>query len=1340
MANERRVIGFGSTSPLAQGIVAHAQRGAGAPLAVVVLDGTSHRLDEAVRDELDAAHQAVAWARQQQGSVVLVSRLSAIGGRRGLISDDDPRQSPFGNSAVQGHAIDLAAQHQQLLTRVATARDNNRYADAVALRHHNLQQRMRQQAGPSRGHGFAAALQQQLDDDDARSMRAALRAAAADWRFGGEASDAPRGFISALAELIVAHAEDVARVIVRAPPALSGDEHSPLWRFWKARQHGQVRFPLEPDMRLEWSPLSVLIARLSEVANTPVDGLRMAHLSRTNDVMRAGRFFDVWHLSHREASSSTSLVQLTQQAFGTDAAAPSSVLGGMLHRVMDAGMSVLAGQIGDAHVSPLRLASSSLLSPDHGLRVPAGAMAGDVRFSQRGWRRLLGDGADDTPLAWTDVLRSEGASFAARAAQPQPAAPNPRYDSLVQLLHEATERYGNKIALSRFLTAADAEAVGAASVDWSYREVLARAQAVALRLQQAGVVTGSRIILAGLNDPAWGVVAFGAMMAGATLVPLDPNLDVEGCENIVRSARPLLAIVDHHVRERLSAVLPDRILDLQLTATTGPGVPLRIEDEPSSDDIASILYTSGTTGEPKGVMLSHGNFCALVSSLSAIFPMGQDDRLLSVLPLHHTFEFMCGLMMPLAAGAQIYTPDALVGDRVLYALKQGRITSLVGVPALWQLLERRIQSQAKQRGELAHTAFEALLSFNHALGKRTGLSVGRQLLKPVHDELGGHLRTLISGGSALPPAAHELFQGLGLPLAEGYGLTEAAPVLTVAAGVIGAPAGTVGRAVPGVELKLHEPDEHGVGEVWARAGNVMQGYFENPVATALVLQDGWLKTGDLGRFDNNGRLVLVGRSKDVVISAAGENIYLDDVERRLENIAGITELTLVGLADPRGGERLALAAVLVDGTDASAARQALQSRIQKLAAFQRPVITEFVSGPLPRTATRKVKRREVKKTLDALVVVRAREAAEQVVDTVVVLSPLRSLVALVAGVDDKRLTSQTHLVQELGFDSLMWVELQGQLERSTGKQLDAQQMISHDTIAALEAYVAAAGRGDGAPAVPADRVTMAAGDDVDGPTTMMAMAQARATKIARGVVAVGAQQVAVPLGRALLSRAQRDGFGAYFTITISGEQHIPHNRPTIVVANHSSHLDVALVKYALGGYGERLRSLAAKDYFFEGNAAKVAFFEHLTNLVPIDRETGSGLAFEQAREVVMRGDTVLIFPEGTRREDGTLGSFKPLVAKLALATGVDVLPLHLRGCFDLFPRGARTPKRGPLHASIGPPLPATWLAAQTQHLGPVQAARAATEIIHRAVMGLRDGTLVDPSHRDAQPPASMERA
>jgi long-chain acyl-CoA synthetase len=631
------------------------------------------------------------------------------------------------------------------------------------------------------------------------------------------------------------------------------------------------------------------------------------------------------------------------------------------------------------------------------------------------------------------------------------------------------------------------------------------------------------------------------------------------------------------------------------------------------------------------------------------------------------------------------------------------------------------------------------------------------LFKPIHDQLGGHLRILISGGSALPPAVHDLFQGIGLPLAEGYGLTETAPVLTVAEGKLGAPAGTVGTPVPGVTLKLVDPETGldvdsatgAVGEIWAQADNVMQGYFENEAATQAVLTpDRWFKTGDLGTIDADGRVRLVGRSKDVVVTASGENVYLDDVEKKLESIPGVFELTLLGIPDPRGGERLALVAVAsaIDdpplGTPMAAsddperlqrARAALGQRLLKLPQFQRPAIVEVLGVPLPRTSTRKVKRKQVRSELLAALQKRESEVEATTAENVVAISAARTAIARAAGVETQKLQAQTSLPRDLGFDSLMWVELQGQLEREAGVAIEPAVLVTRETVLDVEQYVEelrANGRTAGsAPTTATDTADAPRlGRARSGPATTVPTTP---TSVATSVAKATLQAPAVFTGRATLSLLQSNLYSHGFDTTVEGEAFIPANRTAIVVANHTSHLDMGLVKHALGAWGSALRPLAAKDYFFEGNPLKVAFFSHLTNLVPVDRETGSGLAFEQAKTVVQSGHVVLIFPEGTRREDGTLGAFKPLVAKLSLATGVDVLPLHLSGCYEAFPRGARAPRFGaPLRARIGPALSSSELARLTAHLPPVQAARAASEIIRAAVVALADGQALE-LHRAA---------
>ena len=247
----------------------------------------------------------------------------------------------------------------------------------------------------------------------------------------------------------------------------------------------------------------------------------------------------------------------------------------------------------------------------------------------------------------------------------------------------------------------------------------------------------------------------------------------------------------------------------------------------TAQSVASLIFTSGTTGQPKGVMLSHRNLTSMVSMLSSVFDMTTRDGVLSVLPLHHTFEFSTGFLTPLSRGAQItYLPE-LTSDALARAIKNGHVTGMVGVPALWELLHRRIKNRLYERSDWIGKTADGLIRANAWLRDKTPLNFGQVLFYPIHEGLGGRIRYFISGGSALSEKIQRDFHGLGFTILEGYGLTEASPVLTVTRPENRMLTGTVGKPLPGVEVRIAEPDASGVGEVIARGPNVMLGYYED---------------------------------------------------------------------------------------------------------------------------------------------------------------------------------------------------------------------------------------------------------------------------------------------------------------------------------------------------------------------------------------------------------------------------------------------------------------------------------------------------------------------------------
>ncbi|MGZ3473237.1 MAG: AMP-binding protein, partial [Polyangiales bacterium] len=814
--------------------------------------------------------------------------------------------------------------------------------------------------------------------------------------------------------------------------------------------------------------------------------------------------------------------------------------------------------------------------------------------------------------------------------------------TLVSLVDQMAERHDLSLALQRV------EADGLSRV--TFRDVRDRSNQVAARLHQMGVKKGERVVLSAHNHSDWAIAYFGILRVGATVVPVDAAMDPTGFGNVVRESGATIVVRDDDVDAKVGAHLRELFptyRGVELHELTEEGTLTAPSVDVSDADVASLIYTSGTTGTPKGVQLTHANFAALSASLAPIFPIGPGDRVLSVLPLHHTFEFTCGMLLPFSRGARIVYLDELNGEKIGKALKAGRITAMVGVPALWQLLERRILSKVKDRGPMAEAIFEWGGEINRMIGKSVGLDLGKVIFGQVHEELGGHVKFLVSGGAALPKDTAKTFAGLGLHLTEGYGLTEASPVLTVAKASPNSRPGQVGKPVPGVTVKIANPDDQGVGEIVAKGPNVMVGYTD-PEATKEVLDsDGWLHTGDLGKFDKKGNLQIVGRVKDVIVTASGENVYPDDVENRLGKISHIEELAIVAIEGANGTERIGCLAVPAadDSLDRAArmdrAMRSLRDTITKLPYVMQPAIVHLIDAPLPRTATRKVKRPEVRSMLHRLIAATAKPAEGDEA-----VSPVRQAIAAVTGRALGTIHGTSTLQNDLSFDSLTLTELLVALEARYGA-IDPQSLTAARTVEDVERMLAdRTARGE-------SRTKQIEGRGKEKNLDDLPKLPEPLREAAKG----------------LLGRLQMGFYDKVMKPTVTGRAFIPHNRPTIVVSNHASHLDMGFVKWALGTYGEGIVSLAAQDYFFEKHPIIEAYFENLTNLVPLDRKQIRA-AIRQAGEVIDSGKTVLIFPEGTRSTDGEVKEFKALVGYLALTHDVDILPLHLGGTYNSLKKGS----------------------------------------------------------------------
>jgi long-chain acyl-CoA synthetase len=759
-----------------------------------------------------------------------------------------------------------------------------------------------------------------------------------------------------------------------------------------------------------------------------------------------------------------------------------------------------------------------------------------------------------------------------------------------------------------------------------------------------------------------------------------PEDDVVDVMQVWSPAHPALQeyFSNHEVAAKVMAY--DELL-------TEPDVSVgAVRPEVKGDALASLIFTSGTTGTPKGVMLTHKNFTSMVSKLSALFTLYKHDTLLSVLPLHHTFEFSAGFLMPLAAGASIDYLEEIEADSLARALEDEGITGMVGVPALWQLLERKIYKNVSDAGVLAEKAFDAIIDINRTLRDKLpwDIGTGKAMFFPVHRKLGGRMRLLISGGSALPAETMKTFQGLGFNLYEGYGMTESSPVLTVTRPGEKVIPGSVGRPLPGIDVKIEDPDANGIGEVIAKGPNVMAGYFENAEATAQTIVGGWLHTGDLGKFDADGNLFIVGRKKEMILGASGENIYPDELEEAYGDSEYVKEVSVVGLPSD-AGETVAML-IVPDyedhkDKDRDAMRELVREHVKKvtktLALYKRVKIWHLWDFELPKTSTRKIKRREVIKQLQQLERV-AKHGSE-----------LKELAAasggdwihdMLADVSQKKrgtITSAT-LLAELGFDSLMFTELAVALEAAGVEVPDPAEITGLETVADVEALVARLGAKQRSEKPKRDRLRKekAARDQADSDKN---------NGVSRGDD-IDVPKPLVSIGRFALRNGMRALYERVLETDIHGQNNVPPFGGYIVAANHASHLDTGLVKYALGEQGEALVALGAKDYFFDDPVRRM-YFENFTNVVPMERHGSLRESLRLAGDVIRDGYILLIFPEGTRSDTGVMADFKPSLGYLAMTNKCGILPMYLDRTHEAMPKGRYLPKRGErVGAYVGPYL------------------------------------------------------
>ena len=595
---------------------------------------------------------------------------------------------------------------------------------------------------------------------------------------------------------------------------------------------------------------------------------------------------------------------------------------------------------------------------------------------------------------------------------PVPAAVEqiaPAGPTLIDLLREAAAKYRERPALLI--------KPGLRTRTWTYGDLADLAPRVARVLSEQGLERGDRVLIWGVNRPEWSIGFFGAIFAGLVLVPLDVRSQPEFVAKVAQRTRAKLVLASTQTAPMADGLGLPVVLIESLPDRARHAAPLPTPSM-ATGDVVEVVFTSGTTGEPKGAMLTHGNLVANATALKEVFPFQPDERLLSILPLSHMFEQTCGLLAPFLVGASIVYPVSRQPAVLIRTFRDFRVTMLLIVPAGLKLLDSSIQRKVDASGK--HDAFERL----HRTARHLPRFVKRLLFRPVISQFGGRFRTLAIGAAALEEDLANRWTDMGFDVLQGYGATELSPAVAFTR-----PSrnriGTVGEAVPGVEIRIADD-----GEIQVRGPSVFAGYWEDPDATRAAIDDeGFYHTGDIGQLDDDGFLTLRGRKKDMLAMPDGTKVYPEDIESVLARDPRLRDATVVGWQPPRGELRVQ-AVLLLD--DASVADAVVRDANAQLGAHQQiRGVTIWPDDDLPRTPTLKVKKRIV---LDRLAEIESGAPATHAAGGATTTTPLgaatvEGLVASIANLPIASVQPDSRLSTDLNMDSLARIELLGHQRR-----------------------------------------------------------------------------------------------------------------------------------------------------------------------------------------------------------------------------------------------------------------------------------------------------------------------
>jgi len=781
-----------------------------------------------------------------------------------------------------------------------------------------------------------------------------------------------------------------------------------------------------------------------------------------------------------------------------------------------------------------------------------------------------------------------------------------------------------------FLKLSDRTAINYKNKSISYRELISKVH------QFASLYTinnKDRVVIFAENRPSW-LYAFHSIWHNSGIaLPIDFMSTTKELAYILTDSKPTIIFYSSERLEVLNQALqnldykPQLILLDDIEDKKAPENTSSLKDS-ELGETAVIIYTSGTTGSPKGVMLSFENIKAnLYGVIEGVEIYNNKRNVMILLPLHHVFPLIGSFVAPLSVGSMVAIAPSMASEDIISTLVKNKISIIIGVPRLYSAIRKGIKDKIEK-------SLIARIMFSMA-GTMHSYSFSRFIFKTVHKKFGGNIKYMISGGAALDPAVARDYQILGFEVLEGFGMTEAAPMITFTRpGTV--KIGSAGQALPGCEIEIRDE------EIVARGKNVMQGYYNRPVETSDVLKDGWLYTGDIGKIDKNGFLFITGRIKEIIILSNGKNVNPVEIEFQLESLVPyIQELAVFEKGDILQviivPDRVKARELEIENIEESIKKDGVDVYNKTASSYKRILKLHITYDELPKTRLGKIQRFKLTEIIG-----KPKSNTEKDLSfTSKEYSLIKEHIE-----DDKSIEvfPDDHLEIDLGLDSLDKVSLQVFIENTFGVKINADKIADHETVRKLSEFV------------------------------NKMKTKISAEKINWGDIIKEKTNIKLPKSDFtswLIVKSLKIFFKTYFRFKIKGRDNIPETA-CIIAPNHQSYLDGMFVATCF-------RGKTLKKSFFYTKAKHVGNgllrkFAGRNNIIIVDINLDLKHSIQSLAEALKKGKNIVIFPEGTRSVTGALGEFKKTFAILSKELNVPVVPVVIDGAYNILPKGSKIPK------------------------------------------------------------------